>query len=119
VISFGGSAQADHNRIRGFLGTLQGAARYAAASSDWMLQGACQGHDPELFFPIAAVGPALRQISAAKQVCLGCPVSAACLSYALDTAAAGIWGGTTGEERSTIHKRRAAAPESRVLPAIP
>ena len=39
----------------------------------WMSRGACQREDPELFFPIAADGPALQQISAAKRVCLRPP----------------------------------------------
>lgn len=65
----------------------------------WMSRGACRGEDPELFFPIAATGPALDQVSAAKAVCDRCVVRAMCLAYALATRQAGIWGGTTGDER--------------------
>jgi len=67
-----------------------------------MPRGACQGEDPELFFPIAASGPGLAQVIAAKAVCFRCAVRAACLSYALVTGQAGIWGGTTQEERNAM-----------------
>jgi WhiB family redox-sensing transcriptional regulator len=70
-----------------------------APSLSWMSRGACQREDPELFFPIAATGPALLQISAAKAVCSRCSVHASCLSYAMATMPEGVWGGTTGEER--------------------
>ncbi len=70
-----------------------------AGSPGWMARGACRSEDPELFFPIAAVGPALAQVSSAKAVCGRCPVQASCLSYALITQQDGIWGGTTPEER--------------------
>ena len=80
-------------------------------SPDWMPRGACQREDPELFFPIAAAGPALAQITAAKAVCFRCAVRAARLSYALVTLQAGIWGGTTQEERQAIRRRSGhAAP---------
>lgn len=75
----------------------------------WMSRGACQREDPELFFPIAADGPALQQISAAKRVCLRCPVRAACLSFGLTTPQDGIWGGTTPEERRAMRKHPALA----------
>jgi len=74
-------------------------------SSGWMSRGACQGQDPELFFPIAADGPAVQQISAAKAVCGRCAVRVMCLSYALSSAQDGIWGGTTGEERRAMRER--------------
>jgi WhiB family redox-sensing transcriptional regulator len=68
----------------------------------WMSQGACQREDPELFFPIAATGPALQQVNSAKAVCGRCPVRASCLSYALETGQDGVWGGTTREERTDM-----------------
>lgn len=66
--------------------------RHAAASCGWMSREACQGEDPELFFPVAAKGPALHQISEAKEVCRRCAVRAMCLAYAVETSQAGIWG---------------------------
>lgn len=73
-------------------------------SADWMPRGACQQQDPELFFPIAAAGSALAQATAAKAVCFRCAVRAAYLSFALATMQAGIWGGTTQEERYAIRQ---------------
>jgi WhiB family transcriptional regulator, redox-sensing transcriptional regulator len=88
--------------------------RDAAASCDWMSRGACQGEDPELFFPIAAEGPALHQISEAKGVCGRCAVCAMCLTYAVETSQAGIWGGITWEERRA-RMRPSRLPLSGVL----
>ncbi len=75
-----------------------------ARSLSWMALGACHGQDPELFFPIAARGPAARQIRAAKAICSGCPVRTDCLSYAVHTMPEGIWGGTTLEERYAMRR---------------
>ncbi len=55
-------------------------------------------------FPVTAAGPALVQVFAAKAVCFGCAVRAACLSFALATGQAGIWGGTTQEERRAMRR---------------
>jgi WhiB family transcriptional regulator, redox-sensing transcriptional regulator len=76
-----------------------------ARSASWMARGACHHEDPELFFPIAASSAGLPQINAAKTVCRGCAVRAACLSYGLETRQDGIWGGTTLEERNAIRQR--------------
>jgi WhiB family redox-sensing transcriptional regulator len=85
-------------------------SEFAGGSPGWMPRGACQGEDPELFFPIPAAGPALAQVFAAKAVCFRCVVRAACLSYALATGQAGIWGGTTQEESHAMRR-------SSILPA--
>jgi WhiB family transcriptional regulator, redox-sensing transcriptional regulator len=83
-----------------------------------MPQSACQGEDPELFFPVTASGPALAQVFAAKAVCFRCAVRAACLSYALVTGQAGIWGGTTQEERQAMRRSSGGpARQYRVSPA--
>ena len=79
-------------------------SHFAVGSPGWMSRGACQGEDPELFFPITAVGPALTQVFAAKAVCFRCAVRARCLSYALATGQAGVWGGTTQEERHAMRR---------------
>jgi len=81
------------------LGVLAQDALYAAAAARWMPLGACQGEDPELFFPAGPLG-SRSQIDAAKQVCMCCPVRGECLAYALASGQPdGIWGGTTQEER--------------------
>jgi WhiB family transcriptional regulator, redox-sensing transcriptional regulator len=74
-------------------------ADHARGPAAWMSHGACQGEDPELFFPVTATGPALQQITRAKAVCGRCTVRVMCLAYAWATGQSGIWGGTTGEER--------------------
>ena len=90
-----------------------------AGFSRWISQGACRDEDPEIFFPIAAHGPALARASAAKAVCRRCAVNAACLSFGLETSQEGIWGGTTPEERRAMRPRPAepAAPADRPDPA--
>lgn len=66
----------------------------------WTDLAACRGEDPELFYPVSTTGPALVQVAEAKQVCAGCPVTDDCLNWALRAGEpAGIWGGTTPEER--------------------
>lgn len=86
-------------------------------SLGWMSRGACQGEDPELFFPVAANGAAVRQITAAKAVCAGCPVRATCLGYAVTTRQDGIWGGTTPEERRAQREHPGSPPVSAANPA--
>ena len=82
-----------------------------AAPGDWMSLGACQDADPDLFFPIAFLGPAQQQIAQAKAICAACLVRTACLRYALETGQdAGIWGGTTEDERREIRSARTAPP---------
>lgn len=81
-----------------------------AVSASWASRGACLDSDPDLFFPIAPSGPALQQVAQAKAVCAGCPVRIDCLSYALETGQnAGVWGGTSEEERQEIRSARTAA----------
>ncbi len=65
--------------------------------------------DPDVFFPISSVGPALDQVSQAKAVCAGCRVQQPCLDFALATGQIhGVWGGTTEEERLRLRRHRAA-----------
>jgi WhiB family redox-sensing transcriptional regulator len=74
---------------------------------EWLDRARCLDQDPELFFPIGTTGLALDQIEDAKAVCLGCEVRAQCLAWALDTAQdAGVWGGTSEEERRVIRRAR-------------
>jgi len=67
---------------------------------DWWKSAACQDADPELFFPVSAVGPGREDIARAKAVCASCRVRRPCLEFALATHQVhGVWGGTTEEER--------------------
>jgi len=75
-----------------------------AMGTDWRNYAACRDVDPDLFFPLGTSGASLIQIEEAKQICRTCPVSAPCLRWALDSGDAGVWGGTTEDERR-IHRQ--------------
>jgi WhiB family transcriptional regulator, redox-sensing transcriptional regulator len=77
------------------------------ATGDWRMAAACSHTDPELFFPVSSNGQSVEQMAQAKALCSGCSVRPACLQFALDTHADGVWGGTTEEER------RLAMPQAR------
>lgn len=70
---------------------------------EWLRRAACVGEDPELFFPVGTLGPALRDTAAAKRVCARCPVRPECLEWALSTGqTSGVWGGTCEQERDAL-----------------
>lgn len=80
--------------------------------SRWRQRAACQGHDPELFFPLSETGPAKVQIWNARQVCDACPVQRACLSWALQHGVTdGIWGGSTESERRAMLGQLTVPPQ--------
>ena len=84
---------------------LTSAARTPAmtARANWRDDAACRDADPDLFFPIGAAGPALRQISEAKRICRACPARTPCLAWALENGVTdGVWGATTPDERRAI-----------------
>ena len=73
----------------------------------WAARGACRHSDPDLFFPVAGRGPALRQLARAKSVCERCPVRVQCLEYALQSGQSfGVWGGASEEERRLMRRRQ-------------
>lgn len=74
--------------------------------ADWRHEAACLAHDAEKWFPIGTTGPAIRQMEEAIAVCMGCPVRAQCLRYALDNRIVdGIWGGMGEDERQSLKRR--------------
>lgn len=74
-------------------------------SEDWRQRAACRNVEPDLFFPIGSTGPAIGQIEAAKGVCHQCEARLACLEFALATnQEAGVWGGTSEDERRKLRK---------------
>jgi WhiB family transcriptional regulator, redox-sensing transcriptional regulator len=74
---------------------MRRSAYIADEAPAWRDRAACRHYDPDLFFPEGTAGPALRQASAAKQVCQFCPARGPCLRFALRHGLAfGIWGGT-------------------------
>jgi WhiB family redox-sensing transcriptional regulator len=69
---------------------------------DWQRHGACRGRDSGQFFhPDGERGASrMRRESAAKAVCLSCPVRAECATHALVAREPyGVWGGFTEAER--------------------
>lgn len=81
------------------------ATREVMGTRDWVVSAECRdAYDPDAFFPIAEQeGPTLY----AKGLCARCPVSAACLRWALDNGMdRGIWGGLTEQERRELKVRR-------------
>ncbi len=80
---------------------------------DWRHEALCRDEDPELFFPIGTTGPAATQVEQAKVVCRRCSAVEPCLTWALETGQdAGVWGGTSEDERRALkrHSARAGAP---------
>ncbi|MFC9834309.1 WhiB family transcriptional regulator [Rhodococcus sp. NPDC127530] len=76
---------------------------------DWQLSAACRGTDTTIFYhPDNERGEARSErIRVAKLICDSCPVRAACLNYALETAEPhGTWGGFTEEERKEWRLRK-------------
>lgn len=83
---------------------------------DWVQRAKCKDEDPELFFPIGTSGPALEQIERARAVCMQCEVREECLEWALASGQdAGVWGGTSEEERKAMRRTRRLGPRVAVL----
>lgn len=91
-------------------------------NADWRALAACRDVDPELFFPTATAGAALlAEQRRALAVCAGCPVVAACRSWAVAEQPHGVAGGLTEDERRrarrTADRRRCAERRPAVVPA--
>ena len=87
-----------------------------ARGANWRDEAACRHADPDLFFPVGTTGPALRQVDEAKRICRAFPARTPCLAWALGNAIpAGIWGGTTEEERSAIRGTRIRRERRRAI----
>lgn len=66
----------------------------------WQTDALCAQTDPEAFFP--EKGGSTRD---AKRVCAACPVSEACLDYAMEhDEKFGIWGGLSERERRRLRR---------------
>jgi WhiB family redox-sensing transcriptional regulator len=78
---------------------------------DWQLHGLCRGKDSSLFFHPEGERGAARSSreSAAKEICMNCPVQISCADHALKVREPyGVWGGLTEEEREEHHARQKA-----------
>ena len=71
-------------------------------NQQWRSKAACQGLDPEIFYPLDD-----EDAPEAKAVCAGCAVREACLEHALGyREKEGVWGGATERERRRIIRQR-------------
>jgi WhiB family redox-sensing transcriptional regulator len=67
----------------------------------------CKSVDPELFFP-EDYNDRLS-VHKAKAICKDCPLTTACLEYAMsDSGLDGVWGGTTPQDRKNLRRRKRA-----------
>lgn len=75
--------------------------------SEWMDQGACLDHDPDMFYSQGSereIPPSRKDLDAIA-VCETCPVIAECLEAALKNGERwGIWGGKTPTQRAADHE---------------
>lgn len=73
---------------------------------DWMAEANCRNVPTSAFFPPAGQ-PSAKAQRLIRDVCGPCPVAHHCLLYAVEHNCAGIWAGTTGNDRRGIdHPRR-------------
>lgn len=71
-------------------------------SLSWRQNAACQGVDPEIFYPASE-----EEADVAKSICALCSVRQTCLEYALaNRERDGVWGGATEKERRRILRQR-------------
>lgn len=79
-------------------------------SHEWMDEGRCRGIGWDQFFAPDIDGANTPNQSAARKLCLGCPVTAECLEYALETDSRfGVWGGISERQRLRLHQLRGKA----------
>jgi len=86
---------------------------------EWQFDGACRRESPDVFFhPDGERGPSRRnRDSAAKAVCLTCPVLASCREHALRVREPyGVWGGMTEYEREEVY---AASTNPQTVTGLP
>jgi WhiB family redox-sensing transcriptional regulator len=73
-------------------------------AAEWRARAACAGFQHSLFFPTGETDTSSTE--RALEICLNCAVSFECLEYALETnQRAGIWGGTTEDERRSLRRK--------------
>lgn len=60
---------------------------------------------PDLFFGDSAIGAAQADTRMARELCQQCPITNACLTYALEAKEEwGVWGGLSTQERKRLRK---------------
>ena len=81
------------------------------AEQTWRDRAACLGMDSDIFFPERTEGR--RTDKEAKAICATCPVTEACLDYAVSVwppMKFGVWGGKTERQLRAIRHERFPAP---------
>jgi len=85
----------------------------------WSARARCRGVDPEVFFPVAEVGPVRDgEVARAKAVCAGCPVRVLCLDWALLALPHGVAGGLDEQERVELRRDRGVRVPDGTRPMI-
>jgi WhiB family transcriptional regulator, redox-sensing transcriptional regulator len=80
---------------------------------EWQVDGSCRSRNPDAFFHSEGErGPSRRRRdSAAKAVCLDCPVLQNCRKHALQVREPyGVWGGMTEYEREAMYAASVDSP---------
>lgn len=78
------------------------ATTLATPAPDWT-RALCAETDPSLFYPDGRGAQVTNAIAAAKRICGWCPITQACLEWALDTGQnTGVWGGLDEDERRDL-----------------
>jgi WhiB family redox-sensing transcriptional regulator len=100
------------------------ATETSRADLKWQERAACKGEDPDLFFAPAVPDDAgladlgalaaewKRRQSAARRICVSCPVRTDCLDWRLGfehQRDGGIWAGLDEEQRWTLRRNRVRA----------
>lgn len=86
----------------------------APLSTEWQQRGRCRATDSEVFFPPAHFEHKPEREAretAAKAICVGCPVRIDCLTWALAVREPhGVWGGASeGERKQMLMGKRAVS----------
>ena len=79
------------------LGTLKEALSFSLELPAFFDEAICLGAEPSIFD-----GDSLTDVLEAKKICSACPIQAMCLKWATQTQDAGVWGGSTPEERKKL-----------------
>ncbi|WP_169165139.1 WhiB family transcriptional regulator [Cellulomonas taurus] len=78
----------------------------------WLYRAACVDEHPEVFEPDDDHTPTEAEWAVPRAICSACPVIEECLADAMKTEAQGarygMRGGTSPDERRTLHRRRLA-----------
>jgi WhiB family redox-sensing transcriptional regulator len=78
-------------------GSLNEALSFSLELPGFFDEAICVGAEPGIFD-----GESLTDVLEAKKICSACPIQSMCLDWATQTQDAGVWGGSTTEERKKL-----------------